>query len=226
MKNKFFIAAAFLLSLYLPLSCSQRNQNAGEKDTNGSMNHMEEHDSMTTDKMEMDHGMMQSMSRMTDEMNTMKMTGDFDLDFANMMIMHHQAAIDMSEVEIANGTDAQVKTMAKKISTAQKSEIEQMQQFVKSHKMSETKMQNGEMHNKLSETMKAMKERMDNMPMTGNIDKDFVMMMIPHHEGAVTMAEDELAQGKHLEMKKMAQKMIVDQNKEINEFKSWISRHK
>jgi len=223
MKNNIFIAAALLLSLYLPLSCSDTNQNAGEKDMNGSMNQMEKHDSMTTDNMEMDHGMMQSMKRMSDEMNAMKMTGDFDLDFANMMIIHHQAAIDMSEVEIANGANAQVKTMAKKISTAQKSEIEQMQQFVKNHKMSETKMQNGEMHNKLSETMKAM---MENMHMTGNADKDFVMMMIPHHEAAVTMAEDELAQGKHLEMKKMAQKMIVDQNKEINEFKSWISSHK
>ncbi len=226
MKNNILVAAALLLCLYLPLSCSDTNQNASEKDMNGAMNHTEKHDAATTDNMEMDHGMMQSMKKMSDEMNAMKMTGDFDLDFANMMIIHHQAAIDMSEVEIANGSDAQVKAMAEKISTAQKSEIEQMQQFVKKHKMSATQMQNNEMHNKLSESMKTMMESMGNMTMTGNTDKDFVMMMIPHHEGAVTMAEDELAQGKHLEMKKMAQKMIVDQNKEINEFNSWISSNK
>lgn len=62
--------------------------------------------------------------------------------------------------------------------------------------------------------------------MTGNTHKDFVMMMIPHHESAVTMAEDELSYGKQPELKKMAQKMIADQSKEITEFKAWLAIQK
>ncbi len=62
--------------------------------------------------MSRDNDMMQSMSRTMDKMKEMKMTGDFDADFAGMMIMHHQAAIDMSEVEVNKGADTQIKTIA------------------------------------------------------------------------------------------------------------------
>jgi uncharacterized protein (DUF305 family) len=51
----------------------------------------------------MDHDMMRHLDNGMSNMKSMKMTGDFDLDFANMMIVHHQAAIDMSEIEIAKG---------------------------------------------------------------------------------------------------------------------------
>ena len=50
---------------------------------------------MSMDDMKMDNGLMNSMNAMMDKMSSMKMTGDFDLDFANMMIEHHQGAIDM-----------------------------------------------------------------------------------------------------------------------------------
>ena len=63
------------------------------------------------------------------------------------------------------------------------------------------------------------------MKMSGDADKDFVMMMIPHHESAVTMAEDEISHGKEYELKKLAQKIIADQNKEIKEFKDWLTNH-
>ena len=154
------------------------------------------------------------------------MTGNFDLDFANTMILHHQEAIDMSEVEVAKGNDAQVKTMAQNIITAQKAEIAQMEQWVKDFKMPEAKKESGKMHNELTETMKAMMDKMKGMSMSGNTDKDFVMMMIPHHESAVSMAEEELEHGKNLPIKQLAQKIIADQNKEIKDFQTWLNSHK
>jgi uncharacterized protein (DUF305 family) len=39
------------------------------------------------------------------KMENMQMTGDFDLDFANMLIEHHQGAIDMSKIEVEKGAD-------------------------------------------------------------------------------------------------------------------------
>ena len=166
------------------------------------------------------------MNTMKNKMNEMKMTGDFDLDFANMMILHHQSAIDMSEVEIAKGTDAQIRTMAQNIITAQNLEISQLQAFIKNYKIPEVKKTNQEMHNELGETMKDMMDKMNKMQMTGNTDKDFVMMMIVHHESTVKMAGDELSHGKQYEVKKMAQKMLEDQSKEINDLKTWLSSQK
>ncbi len=58
--------------------------------------------------------------------------------------------------------------------------------------------------------------------MTGNADKDFALMMIPHHEAAISMANDLLAHGKNPELKKMAQKIIDDQTKEIEDRKAWL----
>ena len=75
--------------------------------------------------------------------------------------------------------------------------------------------------------MDAHKKMMDQMMMksSGDPDKDFVMMMIPHHQGAVDMAEIELKYGKDPEIKKMAQQIIDAQKKEIEAFKKWQGAH-
>lgn len=58
--------------------------------------------------------------------------------------------------------------------------------------------------------MNDMMTEMKNMKKSGNVDKDFVMMMIPHHQSAVRMAEDQIEHGQYIEFKKMAQKIITD----------------
>ena len=222
MQKKIIIATVLFVGAYFMQSCSNSTDTTTKTEMDSSMNHKE----MNNDNMKMDNPMMESMSSTMGKIKDMKMTGDFDLDFANMMMMHHQGAIDMSEVQIAKGSDEQIKSMAKNIISSQKAEIEELQAFVKNYKMPETKMEDGEMHNELGETMKAGMDKMQDMPMSGNTDKDFVMMMIPHHESAVAMAKDELSLGKQASLKKMAQKMIADQTKEIGEFKAWSSKQK
>ena len=73
-------------------------------------------------------------------------------------------------------------------------------------------------HKKMMEDMMAMKQ-------TGDPDKDFVMMMIPHHQGAIDMAQVQLKYGKDPALKKMAQQIIDAQQKEIDEFKKWEGTH-
>jgi uncharacterized protein (DUF305 family) len=63
------------------------------------------------------------------------------------------------------------------------------------------------------------------VPLTGNADVDFVRNMIPHHQGAIDMAEVELAHGKDPALKKMARKMIADQKKEIAEMQAWLKKN-
>jgi len=71
-----------------------------------------------------------------------------------------------------------------------------------------------------------MESSMRNMKMTNNIDHDFATMMIPHHESAIDMAEAILKHGKDQEIKSIAEKIKADSQKEIGEFKDWLTQHK
>jgi hypothetical protein len=64
---------------------------------------------------------------------------------------------------------------------------------------------------------KAMDAMMEGMaaPTTGDVDRDFVAMMVPHHQGAINMAVAELRYGKDENLKRIAQEIIVDQQQEI-----------
>ncbi len=69
-------------------------------------------------------------------------------------------------------------------------------------------------------------EEMQKMPMSGDTDKDFAMMMKIHHQQALNMAEMQLKTGKSPEMKAMAKQIIVAQKKEIAQFDKWLAKQK
>lgn len=216
------IAALFVLQ-----ACNNDNTTTSESTTEkDTITNTTTADNSKMKDMNMSNDLMNAMKPSMDQAEAMKMSGDFDYDFAGMMILHHQAAIDMSQVELSKGNDAQVKGWAQKIIDAQKAEIVQFQKFTSSNKPAEMKHEGGEQHSEMHEINKNTTTKMNSMAMSGNVDKDFVMMMKVHHEAAVEMAQNELSHGKKYDMKKMAQKIIEDQNKEIKEFNDWLSKNK
>jgi uncharacterized protein (DUF305 family) len=71
-------------------------------------------------------------SAMRDAMQAMpKFSGDADVDFMKHMRPHHQAAIDMAKVLLANGKDAETKKLAQEIVTAQEKEITTIDAWLK-----------------------------------------------------------------------------------------------
>ena len=104
--------------------CDDGSTTTTAKDTDSSKMSTIPTDTMNNkmDNIKNDNSMMTSMNAMIDKMSSMKMTGDFDMDFANMMIEHHQGAIDMSEQEFKSGKDDGIKEIAKRIITNQTDE--------------------------------------------------------------------------------------------------------
>ena len=74
-----------------------------------------------------------SMDEMHKKMKSMVMTGNQDMDFAMMMVGHHQGAIDMAQAQIDHGKDKQMISAAKKIISAQKKEIAMFEAWMKRH---------------------------------------------------------------------------------------------
>ncbi|MFC5067227.1 DUF305 domain-containing protein [Flaviflagellibacter deserti] len=64
------------------------------------------------------------------------------------------------------------------------------------------------------------------IPYTGDADVDFRAHMIPHHQGAIDIAKVALEHAKDPETKKLAEKIIADQEREIAEMKDWLAKHK
>jgi hypothetical protein len=69
----------------------------------------------------------------------------------------------------------------------------------------------------IDENNAAMAKMMDDMTIkpTGDIDRDFVAMMVPHHQGAIDMAQAELRYGRNVQLRHIAQEIIVDEVQEI-----------
>ena len=63
------------------------------------------------------------------------------------------------------------------------------------------------------------------VPYTGDPDVDFRIQMIPHHQGAIDMAKVALKHAKDPDTKKMAQKIIDDQEREIDEMQAWLKKN-
>jgi uncharacterized protein (DUF305 family) len=79
-----------------------------------------------------DQGYMASMAAM--RANTPKgMTGDPDVDFARMMLPHHQAAIDMAKVHLQYGKDSTLRKMSEEIIEGQQKEVGELQDWLKQH---------------------------------------------------------------------------------------------
>ncbi len=77
----------------------------------------------------------------------------------------------------------------------------------------------------MMKSMSGMMKSMQDMPMSGDTDRDFAAMMKVHHQGAIDMAQAELASGKDPQLRKMAQGIISAQKKEIKEFDDWMKKH-
>jgi uncharacterized protein (DUF305 family) len=138
-----------------------------------------------------------------------------DVTFVQMMTPHHSQAIDMANKEVIDGSNAQVKALAKKIMAAQSPEINQMNGWMTAWGVAPAGHQgNGSMGSMPGMMSDAEMARFQKAKGT-QLDRTFLEMMITHHEGAVTMGRTELATGLSTEAKALAQSIVTGQTEEI-----------
>ena len=152
---------------------------------------------------------------------------NYDLRFIDGMTPHHQGAIEMAKEAQQKSKRPEIKKLADEIIKAQNQEITQMKQWRKTwyanagDKPMAYDAQMGHMMEMSSDQMKGMMMNMDLGAADKDFDLRFINGMIPHHEGAVTMAQDALKKSQRPEIKKLAQAIITSQDAEINQMKQW-----
>ena len=141
-----------------------------------------------------------------------------DAMFAMHMIPHHQQAIDMSDILLAKpNIDPRVADLANRIKAAQAPEIAQMQGWLDLWGMGGMGMMN--MGGMASESeMAALRD-------AGGVDASrlYLDLMIPHHEGAITMAQNEIATGQFADEIALCRSIETSQQQEITEMQGILA---
>ena len=147
-----------------------------------------------------------------------------DAMFAQMMIPHHEQAIEMSDMALdpATGASEPVRALASRIKAEQDPEITQMKAFLTEWgqpvqadpSMDHSSMMGGML---TADQLSALGARRGT-----DFDRAWLDAMIAHHEGAVDMAEDVLDGGTNAELRALAESVISSQTAEIAEMKALV----
>lgn len=146
------------------------------------------------------------------DMAAMSPDAPYDAIFIDSMIVHHQGAIEMAQQALEQAEQPEIKALAEAIIRGQQAEIDQMQSwraawFPDLAPIDVTGMDMGPM------------EVSDEAGTP--FDQRFIEAMIPHHEGALVMAEEVLQKGERSEIKALAQTIIDAQETEIDQMRQW-----
>ncbi|WP_030421571.1 DUF305 domain-containing protein [Streptomyces sp. NRRL F-5065] len=148
-----------------------------------------------------------------------------DVAFAQGMIPHHRQALDMARMVAGRSASAEVEDLAARIEKAQDPEITTMTGWLESWGEEVPAETSGAGH----AGHEGMPGMMDDREMTelegasgADFDRMFLTMMIAHHEGAVEMAETELAEGRHGPSRAMAEDVVSAQSAEIAEMRKLL----
>jgi uncharacterized protein (DUF305 family) len=174
----------------------------------------------------MDHG---GMSATTGAPASAATFNDTDVAFAQSMIEHHRQAIQMAAMADGRAADAEVKELATKIQSAQQPEIDTMNQWLTAWgRPAPMPSMQSDMPGMDHGSTPGMMSGQDMTELMGAkaaaFDKQFLTMMIAHHEGAIQMAQREAAQGADPDAKALAQKIVTDQQAEIATMKKILAR--
>ena len=184
----------------------------------------------------MDHSKMDHSKMPPNTMNTSAMghnmdlgpaDSDFDLRFIDAMLPHHEGAIVMAKVAQQKSTRAEIKQLATDIMAAQTTETTQMQQWRQAWYPQASAMpmaydaKLGKMVPMATEQRQSMMMNRDLGAAGQQFDLQFINAMIPHHEGAVTMAKMALQNSQRPEIQKLAQAIVATQQAEIDQMNQW-----
>lgn len=169
----------------------------------------------------------QQGSRLTDpieetlsEMEDIQMTGNPDQDFAVIILTHDRGGLELLNNVITNGSDKEIITLATRIRDRLEDDMKVLEKLAS--QKDDMQVDNEFVNEMRSLIEKARNDFKNNLTQSGNIDKDFIILMSMHHDHGLNIIRTELKYGKNAEIKQFADKMLDDienEKKELSELK-------
>ncbi len=151
---------------------------------------------------------------------------DADVEFAQMMIVHHEGALEMAELALDRATTEEVRALAQRIYDAQDPEIQQMSGWLEAwgEDLPDDADMGGMDHGGMDMEGMSQDEAMTSLGELEGVDFDrsFLDLMTSHHRGAIEMAEEQLEDGANPEALDLARAIIDAQTAEIDEMKELL----
>lgn len=149
---------------------------------------------------------------------------DADVMFAQMMIPHHEQAIELADMALDPTSQAgdSVKALASRIKAGQDPEIEKMTNLLTSWGKS-LSMDSSMDHSEMMSGMLSADDLSKMSALRGaEFDRSWMNGMIAHHDGAIEMADDVLKDGKSEEVRTLANAIVAAQDSEIKEMRQLL----
>ena len=138
--------------------------------------------------------------------------------WAAKMREHHRGAIEMTEPHLGQFQDAELRQMAQRTVEMQRKDIAELEKWLQGHGEASGNV------NPFAEGEQRMHERM--MAANGaDVQQTWARKMVEHHRGAIQMSETVLNDAKDPEIRRMAQKAVDEQRKEVQELERWLQAH-
>ena len=150
---------------------------------------------------------------------------DADVEFAQMMIPHHEQAVEMADLVADRSTDPDVQDLAARIQAAQGPEIDTLNSWLESWGADSADSEmSGMDHSAMGGMMS--EEDMSSLEAASGVqfDRLWLQMMLEHHTGAVGMAQTEIDNGEDPEAIALAQDIKSSQGTEITEMEQLLER--
>lgn len=194
--------------------------------------------------------MMAPLHTMAQNSQAVPATGQLDEYFARLMRENHRAAVAMSALELNRGRDPDLLRLAENINHAHQQQLLGLDSVLTRLRARPDYPDNstgGQAFTRLLEAATnglapaahrsieqaeggiaspnlGMREYLEDAG-TGSIDRDFAVLLIPHHQNSMALAQAEMEYGRDAQLQQIAYQVVRDQQREIDQAAAWLAQH-
>lgn len=140
-----------------------------------------------------------------------------DLFYVEQMIMHHASAVEMAQYALVHGESEYVRTLSANIISSQNVEVTTMRKIAAQLRAAGIR----PVSMGLTTEQMGMNHDMSHIVGARPFDPVFVDMMIPHHQGAITMSQVLFKRGTGIRTRQLAEQIVSSQTREIQEMRTF-----